>query len=42
LRHVAADGGDVLVAEFDLAASKVGLGISDINAIVAGEDLGDA
>jgi hypothetical protein len=42
LRHVAADAGDVLVADFGLASSKVGLKISDINTIAAGEDLGDA
>jgi hypothetical protein len=41
LRHVAAEAGDVLVADFDFASSKVGLEISDINTIVDGEDLGD-
>jgi hypothetical protein len=42
LRHVAADAGDALVADFDLASSKGALEISDINTIVAGEDLGEA
>ena len=42
LRHVAAEAGDVLVADFDFASSKVWLEISDISTIVDSEGCGGA
>lgn len=42
LRHVAAEAGDVLVADFDVTAARVGLEISDISTVVDGDDIEDA
>jgi hypothetical protein len=41
LRHVAAEAGDVLVANFDSSSSEVGLEMSDINTIGDGEEFAD-
>jgi hypothetical protein len=41
LRQVAAEAGDVLVADFDLGATRVGLELSDINSTLDDENLGD-
>jgi hypothetical protein len=41
LRHVAAEEGDVLMADFDSTSSKVALEVSDINTVVDGDALGD-
>lgn len=40
LRHVAAEEGDVLMADFDVTSSKVALDISDINTVVDGDAFG--
>lgn len=39
LRHVAAEAGDVLMADFDVAASKVSLAITDVGTVIDSDDL---